>query len=152
MTATGRKSCQMGTVVFLNSQMHLYSMYYRRLVGSPIKLIQVASNSELRENQWNNLLFFEIVPSHCFRASKASKIDRFRKLESFGPKIEIPHWKMDILVPLIFQEIEFFEHVQFNFKNSWPEKISVLKIAFAAKITLISMIKKMPLTFLDVKK
>ena len=53
---------------------------------------------------------------------------------------------------LIFQEIEFFEHVQFNFKNSWPEKISVLKIAFAAKITLTAMIKKMPLTFLDVKK
>ena len=38
--------------------------------GQPIKLIQVASNSELRENQWNDLLFFEIVPSHCFRASE----------------------------------------------------------------------------------
>ena len=35
------------------------------LWGQPIKLIQVASNSELRENQWNDLLFFEIVPSHC---------------------------------------------------------------------------------------
>ena len=35
------------------------------LWGQPIKLIQVASDSELRENQWNNLLFFEIVPSHC---------------------------------------------------------------------------------------
>jgi hypothetical protein len=33
------------------------------LWGQPIKLIQVASNSELRENQWNDLLFFEIVPS-----------------------------------------------------------------------------------------
>ena len=43
--------------------------------GQPIKLNQVASNSELRENQWNNLLFFEIVPSHCFGASEASKID-----------------------------------------------------------------------------
>ena len=40
------------------------------LWGQPIKLIQVASNSELRENQWNDLLFFEIVPSHCFRASE----------------------------------------------------------------------------------
>ena len=28
------------------------------LWGRPIKLIQVASNSELRENQWNDLLFF----------------------------------------------------------------------------------------------
>ena len=38
--------------------------------GRPIKLIQVASNSEFRENQWNDLLFFEIVPSHCFGASE----------------------------------------------------------------------------------
>ena len=40
------------------------------LWGQPIKLIQVASNSELCENQWNDLLFFEIVPSHCFGASE----------------------------------------------------------------------------------
>ena len=40
------------------------------LWGQPIKLIQVASNTEFRENQLNNLLFFEIVPSHCFGASK----------------------------------------------------------------------------------
>ena len=45
------------------------------LWGQPIKLIQVASNSELSENQWNDLLFFEIVPSHCFGASEVSKID-----------------------------------------------------------------------------
>ena len=45
------------------------------LWGQPIKLIQVASNSELLENQWNDFLFFEIVPSHCFRASEASKIN-----------------------------------------------------------------------------
>ena len=43
------------------------------LWGQPIKLIQVASNSELCENQWNDLLFFEIVPSHCFGAFKCSK-------------------------------------------------------------------------------
>ena len=40
------------------------------LWGQLIKLIQVASNSELRENQLNDLLFFEIVPSHCFGASE----------------------------------------------------------------------------------
>ena len=40
------------------------------LWGQPIKLIQVVSNSELRENQWNDLLFFEIVASHCFGASE----------------------------------------------------------------------------------
>ena len=48
------------------------------LLGQPIKLIQVAANLELHENQWNNLLFFEIVPSHCFWASEASKIDCFK--------------------------------------------------------------------------
>ena len=40
------------------------------LWGQPIKLIQVASNLELHENQWNDLLFFKIVPSHWFGASK----------------------------------------------------------------------------------
>ena len=45
------------------------------LWGQPIKLIQVASTSELHENQQNDLLFFEIVPCHCCGASEASKID-----------------------------------------------------------------------------
>ena len=39
------------------------------LWGQPIKLIQVASTSELHENQRNDLLFFEIVPCHFCRAS-----------------------------------------------------------------------------------
>ena len=41
------------------------------LWGKPIKLIQVASTSELYENQRNDLLFFEIVPCHCCGASEA---------------------------------------------------------------------------------
>jgi hypothetical protein len=53
---------------------------------------------------------------------------------------------------LIVQEIDFFEHLKYNFKTSWPPKISIFKKYFAAKITLISMIKKMPLTFSDAKK
>ena len=71
------------------------------LWGQPIKLTQVASNSELPENQWNSLIFFEIVPSHCFGASEASKIDCLKnwELRSFEPKMSIPCWKMDILVP-----------------------------------------------------
>ena len=72
------------------------------LLGQPIKLIQAASNSELRENQWNDLLFFEIVPSQCFGASEASKIVCFKngiKYGIFGRKILIPLRKMDILVP-----------------------------------------------------
>ena len=46
------------------------------LWGQLIKFIQVASNSELRENQWNDLLFFEIVPSHCFGASEVQTLNR----------------------------------------------------------------------------
>ena len=58
---------------------HISSYYILDVLwGQPIKLIQVASNSELRENQWNDHLFFEIIPSHCFRASEASKIDCFK--------------------------------------------------------------------------
>ena len=52
---------------------------------------------------------------------------------------------------LLFQEIEFFEHLKYNFKTSWPQKISILK-KNSAKITLISMITKMPLTYFDVEK
>ena len=48
------------------------------LWGQPIKLIQLASTSELRKNQRNNLLFFKIIPSHFCRASEASKIDCFK--------------------------------------------------------------------------
>ena len=66
------------------------------LWGQPIKLVQVASTSELHENQWNDLVFFEIIPFYFCRASEALKI----KYEKFGPKMLIPHLsKMGILVP-----------------------------------------------------
>jgi hypothetical protein len=48
------------------------------LWGQPIKLVQVASTSELLENQRNDLVFFKIIPSHFCRASEASKIDCFK--------------------------------------------------------------------------
>ena len=38
--------------------------------GQPIKLIQVASTSELLENQQNDLVFFKIIPSHFCRVSE----------------------------------------------------------------------------------
>ena len=70
------------------------------LWGQPMQLVQVASNSELRENPWNDLLFFEIVPSHCFGPQKPQKLTASKiKYESFGPKFLIPLRKMDILVP-----------------------------------------------------
>ena len=57
--------------VFFKRMRHSKSTYSLDVLwGQPIKLIQVASNSELHENQWNDLLFFEIVPSHCFGASE----------------------------------------------------------------------------------
>ena len=40
------------------------------LWGQPIKQNQVASTSELHENQSNDLPFFEIVPCHFCRASE----------------------------------------------------------------------------------
>ena len=40
------------------------------LRGQPIKFAQVASTSELHENQQNDLLFFEIVPCHLCWASE----------------------------------------------------------------------------------
>ena len=43
---------------------------------------------------------------------------------------------------LIFQEIEFFEHLKYNFKTSWPQKISTFIKDFTVKITLILMIKR----------
>ena len=91
------------------------------LLGQPIKFIQVASNSELCENQWkwNDLLFFEIVHSHCFRASEASNLDCFKKLsmkvldQNFNSLL-----KNEYFGALIFQEIEFFEQLMYNLKTS----------------------------------
>ena len=61
------------------------------LWDQPIKLAQVASTSELLENQRNDLGFFKIIPSHFCRASEASKIDCLKiKYEKFGPRILIP--------------------------------------------------------------
>ena len=42
---------------------------------------------------------------------------------------------------LMFQEIEFFEHLRYNFKTSWPPTILIFKIEFIAKNTPISTIK-----------
>ena len=37
---------------------------------------------------------------------------------------------------LIFQEIEFFEHLKYNFKTSWPQKISICKKHLPQKLLL----------------
>ena len=46
------------------------------LWGKPIKLVQVASTTELSENQGNHLLFFEIVPCHICGASEVQTKNR----------------------------------------------------------------------------
>ena len=59
--------------------------------------------------------------------------------------------KNGYFVALIFQEIEFFGHLEYNFKTD-PKKFRFSKLNLPKKTTLISMIYKMPLNFLDVKK
>ena len=63
------------------------------------------------------------------------------KYEKFWPKIYIPNKKQ-----------VFFEHLIYNFKTSWPQKISIFKKDFTVKITLILMIKKRPSTISKLKK
>ena len=46
------------------------------LWGQAIKLAHVASTSEFCENQWNDLLFFEIVPCHFCGASEVQTENR----------------------------------------------------------------------------
>ena len=53
---------------------------------------------------------------------------------------------------LIFQEIDFFEHLKYNFKTSWPQKdFNFQKIFYHKNYTYFND-QKIPLTVLDVKK
>ena len=71
------------------------------LWGQPIKLIQVASKTELCENQWTDLLFLKLLPIIASGPQKPQKLTASKiKYENFGPKILILCWKMDILVVL----------------------------------------------------
>ena len=72
-----------GYLSFSESPVQVHSVYEKRCKidvswSQPIKLVQVASTSELLENQRNDLVFFKIIPSHFCRASEASKIDCFK--------------------------------------------------------------------------
>jgi hypothetical protein len=113
------------------------------LWGQPIKLVQVASTSELLENQRNDLVFFKIIPSHFCRASEASKIDCFKNqvwkvwTKNFNSSL-----KNGYFGALIFQEIELIEHLKYNFKTSWPQKISILKFYLLQKLLLFQWLKK----------
>ena len=53
----------------------------------------------------NSLKLFPLIASWPQKPQKltASKI----KFENFGPKILIPHWKTDILVPWYFKKLNF---------------------------------------------
>ena len=92
----------------------------------------------LMEQPW---FYFFFVPPTCCRASEASKIDYFKnKVWTFWTKNFNSSLKNGYFGAIIFQEIEFFEHLKCNFKTSWAQNISIFKKHFTAKITLISMI------------
>ena len=60
---------RMACIIVLAIVMH--SLYLVDILcGQPINLVQVASTSELRENQQNGLVFFEIIFSHFCSASE----------------------------------------------------------------------------------
>ena len=59
--------------------------------------------------QNTDLLFFEIVPSHCFGASEASKIDCLKnQVQNFWTKNFDSLLKNGYFGALIFQEIDLF--------------------------------------------
>ena len=70
--------CALHAFMSIPKSFNCNSMTNRRLVGSgqPIKLIQVASNSELHGNQWNYLKLFPLIASGPQKPQKltASKI------------------------------------------------------------------------------
>ena len=83
--------------------------YIDVLWDQPIMLVQVASTSNLLENQQNDPFFLQ---NHSkFIASKI-------KYEKFGPKNFNSSLKNGSFGALIFQEIEFSEHLKYNFKTS----------------------------------
>ena len=103
----------------------------------------------LMERLW---FYFFFVPSTCCRASEASKIDYFKNwVWTFWTKNFNSSLINGCFGAIIFQEIEFFEHLKCNFKTSWPQKISIFKKHFTAKITLVLMIKKCPYLFPSLK-
>jgi hypothetical protein len=58
------------------------------LWGQPIKLAQVASTSELLENQWNDLFPSKSFPLISAGPQKPQKLTASKiKYEKFGPKI-----------------------------------------------------------------
>ena len=62
------------------------------------------------------------------------------KYEKFGPQILIS-LKNGIIGAPIFQEIWFFEHLRYNFKTSWPQKIQFSKLYLPQKLLLFQWLK-----------
>ena len=64
-----------------------------------------------------------LLTPFMLRASEASKIDCFKNLvRKFWTKNFNSSLKNWYFGALIFQEIEFFDHLKYNFKTSWPPK------------------------------
>ena len=103
----------------------------------------------LMERHW----FYFFHPLHFLQGLRSLKHWLLQKLS-----MKILDQKLGFLIKnryfgaLIFQKNLVFEHLIYNFKTSWPRKISIFKKDFTVKITLILMIKKRPLTFSKLKK
>ena len=77
----------------------------RRLVGSTDQ-----AYSELGGNQWNNLLFIEIVPSHCLGASEVQTQNRSKQPYFSTSKKVFLIIKIRIIFALkCFLKIEIFQ-------------------------------------------
>ena len=72
------------------------------------------------------------------------------KYEKFGPKIQIPHWKICILVPYYFTKINFLTTKNTYLKLHDPNHFQFYSFYLIQKLP--SMIQKRPLTFSKLKQ
>ena len=133
--------------------MNSWSIHTRRLVWSTD---QACSNGFYSRIAWKSTEWPCFLRNHSLSFLQGLWSLKNWLLQKLSMKVWTKNFNSSLkngyFGPPIFQEIEFFEHLKYNFKTSWLQKISIFKKHFNAKITLISMIKKMALTFLDVKK
>ena len=82
----------------------------RRLVGSTDQAYSSGSYSELGENQWYDLFFIEIVPSHCLGASEVQTQNRSKQPYFSTSKKVFLITKIRIIFALkCFLKIEIFQ-------------------------------------------
>ena len=98
-------------VIYTKYSKHwLYNYTTRRLMGSTDQADPSCMYFRITWILMKRLWFYFFCPLHLLQGLRSlrnwlhtSKI----KYEHFGPKILIPHWKMDILVPNYFKKLNF---------------------------------------------